>query len=121
MYSKTDIKPHPLFKSVSKNDLFGGQGIVQVWDLQAQREAGPFKASLWCRLEANGIVGPHIQENYDELILCISGSGNATINHECFALAPGIQVFLKRGKVLEIKAESTQPLIYLIIKVEARL
>ena len=119
MPSKTAIQPHSLFKATVKTDLFGGQGKVQVWDLLSQRDAGPFKASLWCELEAGGRVGSHIQEHYDELILCLSGAGMAKVGDECFALAPGIQVFLKQGDKLEISAESAQALIYLIIKVKS--
>ena len=118
MSTETKLQPHPLFKAKLNKELFGGKGEVKVWNLFARRQLGGFKACLWCELKAGGAVGKHYQESYDELIICISGAGTATVNGECFAFESGIPVFLKRGQTLELKAGSKQALIYLIIKVE---
>lgn len=120
MLTETKLQPHPLFKAKLNNELFGGKGEVKVWNLLAQRQLGGFKACLWCELEAGGVVGKHYQELYDELIICVSGEGTATINDECFALESGIPVFIKKGQTLDLKAGSNQELIYLIIKVESQ-
>ncbi len=116
MNSNEGLKPSARFKPITKTDLFSGKGSIKIWDLKAQREAGPFKASLWCELEAGGQIGRHHQEHCDEIVLCLSGFGTATIGHECFGLEPGVQVFLKQGQLLSIKAGTQQSLIYLIIK-----
>ena len=118
MSTETKLQPHPLFKVKLKEELFGGKGEVKVWNLLAQRLMGGFKACLWCELEAGGAVGKHYQESYDELIICISGAGTATINGECFAFESGIPVFLKMGQTLELRAGSKQALVYLIVKIE---
>ena len=100
-------------------DLFGGQGIVQLWSLIHPERAEPFKAALWCELEPGGSVGAHRQEHYPELILCLSGEGSARIGPRWFSFLPGVCLHLPLGEILALRAGNAAPLVYLIIKAAA--
>ncbi len=101
----------------TRRDLFRGQGEVKVWDLIGQREAGAFKAALWCELEAGGRVGGHVQEVCPELVVCLGGRGEAWVGEVCHSLAPGGCVYLPLGATLRLCASGEGPLFYLILKV----
>lgn len=99
-----------------RQGLFGGQGAVRVWAL-TPRPALPFTAILACELEPGASVGPHVQQDYPELVIAISGSGSVQVNGVATTFAAGQVVELAHGHTLAISnASSAQPLRYLIIK-----
>ena len=100
-----------------KRDLFHGQGAVLLWDILGGQPAEPFKAALWCELEAGGQVGAHRQQAHPELVICLSGAGWATVNTQRHKLSPGRCVFLPLGALLSLSADAEAPMSYLIIKV----
>lgn len=100
--------------------LFGGRGEVRVWSVLAAG-AEPFTAALWCELAPAGSVGPHVQEEFPELIIGVSGEGQASVNGEACELGPGDSVFLPLGAVLALENRSqSEPLRYLIVKARGR-
>ena len=106
--------PHEQF------ELFGGTGTVSVWNLLGRLVAAPFSAVLSCELEASGVVGKHVQQRDPEIIVGLSGQGEAFVNDEAQALIAGAVVYLAHGHSLSIHNRSdTEPLRYLIIKAEA--
>lgn len=102
-----------------RENLFGGVGVVKVWDL-LRRNAAPFTAVLACELEPGGRVGRHQQHEFPEIVVGIEGLGEAVVGKQQFGLRPGDVVFLPLGETLEIINHSdTTPLAYLIIKARA--
>lgn len=102
-----------------RQGLFGGQGAVRVWALAA-RPALPFTAVLACELEPSGSVGAHVQEQYPEIVIAVSGRGLVRVNDMPVAFAAGQVVELAQGHTLAIdNTSSTEPLRYLIIKARA--
>jgi quercetin dioxygenase-like cupin family protein len=100
----------------ARMDLFGGRGEVRVWSL-LDRSAEPFTAILSCELAPQGSVGPHVQEEFPEVIIGIAGSGQATVNQQIRALGAGDVIHLPLGTVLAIENRSSEePLRYLIVK-----
>ena len=105
--------PHDLRQS-----LFGGQGAVRVWALTA-RPALPFTAVLLCELEQGASVGRHLQEQYPEIVVAVSGSGTVEVNGVGAAFAPGNVIELAQGHTLAISnTAGSEPLRYLIIKAQ---
>lgn len=101
-----------------RNALFGGKGAVRVWSL-VPSPALPFTAVLACELEPEGSVGAHVQEQYPEIVIAISGTGSVKVNDVPRAFEAGAVVELARGHSLTIgNLSSTQPLRYLIIKAQ---
>ena len=101
-----------------RRELFGGKGAVRVWALTGA-PALPFTAVLACELDAGGSVGPHVQEQYPELVIGISGSGSTSVNGASTQFDAGSVVELARGQTLAIVNESPDvPLCYLIIKAQ---
>ena len=99
-----------------RQGLFGGQGAVRVWALTA-RPTLPFTAILACELEPGASVGPHVQQDYPEIVIAVSGSGSVQVNGAASPFAAGQVVELAHGHTLAISnATSDQPLRYLIIK-----
>jgi quercetin dioxygenase-like cupin family protein len=97
-------------------DLFGGQGTVRVWSLLGDA-AEPFTAVLSCELVPGGSVGRHVQEEFPELVVGLSGDGDAWVGEELHALSAGDTVYLPLGSVLSIaNRSSVTSLRYLIIK-----
>jgi quercetin dioxygenase-like cupin family protein len=100
-----------------RDNLFGGEGTVLVWDLLGERMAGPFTAVLSCELEENGRVGAHVQEEYDEIVVGLTGCGEARVSGRAQPFGPGAVVYLPCGASLElVNARDNGPLRYLIIK-----
>jgi quercetin dioxygenase-like cupin family protein len=105
--------PHDL-----RRELFGGKGAVRVWALTPE-PALPFTAVLACELDAGGSVGAHVQDQYPEIVIGVSGSGSASVNGVAQLLRAGSVVELARGHTLSIVNESRDlPLCYLIIKAQ---
>jgi len=103
----------------TRSELFGGTGSVRVWALSSD-PALPFTAVLACELEAGGSVGAHVQEQFPELVIGLSGSGRTRVDGVAAAFAAGSVVELGRGQTLSIvNASSDAPLRYLIIKAQA--
>ncbi|MCA9680789.1 MAG: cupin domain-containing protein [Myxococcales bacterium] len=99
-----------------RHDLFGGTGTVKVWNL-LHTAAPPFTAALACELEPGGRVGRHKQHEFPEIVIGISGLGEAVVNSQQYALRPGDVVYLPLGHTLElINHRDDEPLQYLIIK-----
>jgi len=105
--------PHDL-----RTELFGGKGAVRVWSLVG-RPALPFTAVLACELAPNGSVGAHVQEQYPEIVVAVSGSGAVQVNGVERAFNAGAVVELALGQTLAISnGSATEPLRYLIIKAQ---
>ncbi|MCA9635668.1 MAG: cupin domain-containing protein [Myxococcales bacterium] len=97
--------------------LFGGVGVVRVWDLLGRTPAPPFTAVLACTLDPGGSVGRHVQQAFPEIVVGIAGEGEARVGGEPRPLGPGDVVFLALGEVLELRnLRDDAPLEYLIIK-----
>ena len=107
----------PVLKTApdARADLFGGSGVVKVWDLM-RAAADPFTAVLWCELEAGGSVGAHRQEAFAEIVVGVEGEGEATVDGTLSPLSAGDMVHLPLGSVLSLRCTSDRPLRYLIIK-----
>jgi quercetin dioxygenase-like cupin family protein len=104
-----------------RESLFGGCGRVLVWNLLGRRAAPPFTAVLSCVLEENGRVGRHKQDEYDEIVVGLTGYGEARVNGKAQPFGPGAVVFLPLGSALELVNEAPdKELRYLIIKAEHR-
>ena len=102
-----------------RRELFGGKGTVRVWSL-TPAPALPFTAVLACELEAGGSVGTHVQDQFPELVIGVSGTGSASVNGKAAALGAGKVVELRLGHTLSIVNDSNEtPLRYLIIKAQA--
>ena len=99
--------------------LFGGKGVVTVWNLLGRTQAPPFTAVLSCELDPGGSVGKHHQEHFPEIVLGLEGDGRATVNGTAQKLVPGALVYLPLGATLEIaNLDEQAPLRYLIIKAQ---
>ncbi|MCA9704877.1 MAG: cupin domain-containing protein [Myxococcales bacterium] len=102
-----------------RRDLFGGHGEVLVWNLLGRRVTRPFTAVLSCVLEAGGHVGRHKQQRDDEIVVGLTGYGEARVDGEAQPFGPGAVVYLPFGSSLELVNEAPdQELRYLIIKAE---
>lgn len=103
--------------SFVRTSLFGGEGQVTVWDLLRGHTAPPFAAVLGCELSPGGSVGRHQQQQYPEVVICIAGSGEASVGDEVSRLQPGDVVFLPFGSTLALRnLSAAEPLRYLIVK-----
>ena len=108
---------HPTRASV-RRDLFGGQGVVRVWDLGAVTP--PFTAALYCELEPGGRVGEHVQESDDELVIVLSGEAAIYVDGRAFGAVAGSNIALPLGARLAIDNASLEaPVRYLIVKARA--
>jgi mannose-6-phosphate isomerase-like protein (cupin superfamily) len=97
--------------------MFGGTGTVLVWDLLQRTMAPPFTAVLSCELAEGGSVGRHVQQRDSEILVGLSGCGEATVDGKAVPFGPGAVVFLPFGSSLELRNERDDaPLSYLIIK-----
>lgn len=106
---------------IVRESLFGGHGRVLVWDLLRGKPAAPFKAVLSCVLEEKGYVGRHVQQQYDEIVVGLTGYGEARVNGKPQPFGPGAVVYLPLGSALELVNEAPdKELRYLIIKAEQR-
>lgn len=99
-----------------RHGLFGGKGTVRVWALTAT-PALPFTAVLACELDPAGSVGAHVQDQYPEIVIAISGHGAVNVNDTPQSFEAGQVVELAQGHTLAIhNSSSIEPLRYLIIK-----
>lgn len=99
--------------------LFGGEGVVRVWDLGGR--VGALSAVLWCELEPGGRVGRHVQSHDDEVVIVVEGEGVIYVQGQPTACVRGSAVALPLGRTLEIdNASRTEPLRYLIVKARGR-
>lgn len=90
-----------------------------VWNLLGSKAAPPFTAVLSCVLEAGGHVGRHVQSHYDEIVVGLTGYGEARVDGEAQPFGPGAVVYLPLGSTLELVNEAPdKELRYLIIKAE---
>lgn len=104
-----------------RRDLFGGKGEVLVWNLLADRLAPPFTAVLSCELAPGGSVGAHVQEEFDEIVIGLTGYGEARVDGKAQAFGPAAVVHLPLGSRLELVNEAPdKPLQYLIVKAASR-
>ena len=103
----------------ARRALFGGQGVVRVWSLLAD-PALPFTAVLACELEAGGSVGAHVQQDFPEIVIGVSGSGSVSISDVARPFGAGSVVELPLGQTLALANGSLDdPLRYFIIKAKA--
>lgn len=101
-------------------NLFHGSGELRVWSL-LRAPAEPFSAVLTCELAPAGSVGPHVQQEFPELVLGIAGEGEARVDGVPQRLGPSTAVYLPLGATLEIVNRSTsEALRYLIVKARAQ-
>jgi quercetin dioxygenase-like cupin family protein len=108
--------PNQKHPGIVREDLFGGVGRVRVQTPLAG-ESGPFTAVLACELAPAASVGPHVQEEFPELVLGCAGSGLATVDGVPHLLDPGDAVYLPLGSVLALDNRSDElPLTYFIVK-----
>ncbi len=97
--------------------LFGGSGTVLVWDLLGAASASPFTAVLACELSESGSVGAHHQQRDAEIVIGLSGCGEARVDGRAIPFGPGAVVHLPLGARLELVNERDDaPLRYLIVK-----
>lgn len=89
-----------------------------MWSLLHPQALDPFRAVLWCELEARGCVGAHVQQHYPETILCLAGEGVVLVGERVYPFQPGVCVPLRHGEVLQIENLIDAPLSYLITKAE---
>lgn len=82
-----------------------------------ERAPHPFTAVLSCELDPGGHVGRHVQHHFPEIVVGLSGDGEAMVDGKPTALGEGDVVHLPLGSTLELRNRSTEaPLAYLIIK-----
>lgn len=97
-------------------ELFGGRGTVRVWPLVATPKS-PFAAVLACELEPGASVGVHVQQQFPELVIAVSGHGSVSVDGAACAFVAGGVVELGLGQTLSIcNGSHDEPLRYLIIK-----
>ena len=102
-----------------RRELFGGKGTVRVWSLTT-RPAAPFTAVLACELEPSSSVGTHLQQQFPEIVVGVSGTGSVSVNGSPAALRAGSVIELALGHTLAIANSSHEtPLRYLIIKAQS--
>lgn len=99
--------------------LFGGEGVVRVWDLGGR--VGALSAVLFCELEPGGRVGKHVQQRDDEVIVVLEGEAVIFVDGSAHACGRGSAVPLGFGQALEIdNASPSAPVRYLIVKAARR-
>jgi quercetin dioxygenase-like cupin family protein len=99
-----------------RSELFGGRGIVRVWNA-IPRPIVPFRNVLACELEPGASVGAHVQTEYAELVIVVSGSGRAFAGERHLELSSGAVIELPLGHTLSLENVSvTEPLRYFIVK-----
>ncbi len=113
--------PSPLdpARADARPALFGGEGIVRVWDLGGR--VGALSAVLFCELDAGGRVGRHVQSHDDEVVIVVEGEAVIYVQGRAHACVKGSAVPLPLGQSLEIdNASTTEVVRYLIVKAAAK-
>ncbi|MEY4512128.1 MAG: hypothetical protein RLZZ450_4250 [Pseudomonadota bacterium] len=77
-------------------NLFGGVGEVRVVSL-LHGVSAPFTAALSCELAPEGSVGAHVQQDDPELVIAVSGDGEARVNGAVHPLDASQAVYLPLG------------------------
>jgi quercetin dioxygenase-like cupin family protein len=102
---------------IVRENIFGGSGSVLIWNLLGAQAAPPLTAVLSCELAEGGRVGRHVQQRDAEIVIGVSGCGEAKVDGKAIAFGPGAVVYLPFGSSLELVNERDDaPLCYLIIK-----
>lgn len=100
-----------------REGLFGGTGAVKVWNIMGKLAMRPFSAVLACELEPGASVGAHAQQRDPEIVIVLSGEGEAVVDGVTSSLTPGVVVHVPFQKRLALRnGSSTEPLRYLIVK-----
>ena len=100
-----------------KADLFGGVGVVTIYNLLGVHQAAPFEAVLSCALEGGGRVGAHVQQTAHELVIVTSGIGVAEVDGSPQQISSGSVVHVPHGRSLSlINHSKNEPLCYLLVK-----
>jgi quercetin dioxygenase-like cupin family protein len=106
----------PTAPSAVYPSLFGGVGEVRVTSL-LHGASEPFTAVLSCELAPGGRVGAHRQDEFPEIVIGVTGEGEARVNGVAHPIDALHAVHLPLGAALEILNRSAhEPLRYLIIK-----
>lgn len=88
-----------------------------MWDLLGGRSVAPFTSVLSCVLAAGGHVGRHVQQRDSELVIGLTGCGEAIVDGQAQPFGPGSVVYLPFRSTLELRNERPDaPLRYLIVK-----
>jgi quercetin dioxygenase-like cupin family protein len=104
-----------------REQLFGGRGVVLVWNLCGAPPSPPFGAILACELEGGGSVGAHVQQEFAEVLIVVEGQGVARVGDVLLSLRAGAVVEIPFGRTLAIENGSpAHPLRYLIVKASPR-
>lgn len=102
---------------IVRENIFGGSGTVLIWDLLGSQKAAPVTAVLSCELAEGGRVGRHVQQRDAEIVIGVSGCGEAKLDGKSIPFGPGAVVYLPLGSNLELVNERDDaPLCYLIVK-----
>lgn len=102
-------------RAAVRRDLFGGRGVVKVWDLGARTP--PFTAVLFCELDPGGSVGVHVQDSDDEVVIVVGGRGSISVDGAARECATGGAVALPlRARLAIENLSGEEPLRYLIVK-----
>lgn len=97
--------------------LFGGSGVVLVWNLCDVGPQPPFGAVLACELSEGGSVGAHVQQEFAEVLIVVEGEGVARVGSAPRSLQSGVVVQVPLGQTLALEnASAERPLRYLIVK-----
>ena len=118
-----DLPPDPLelptHLADRRENLFGGKGVVHVWDLLKNAGTAPFSAVLFCPLAPGGSVGKHAQQRDPELVMAMDGMGTATVDGKDIPMPPLTVVSVPFGSTLALRNNSKEePFLYVIIKAE---
>ena len=92
-----------------RESLFGGCGRVLVWNLLGRRAAPPFTAVLSCVLEEKGRVGRHVQDEYDEIIVGLTGYGEARVDGKPQPFGSHVRVTNAAGKSVVVTINDRGP------------
>ena len=88
--------------------LFGGSGAVFVWSLCDSGPRPPFGAILACELEGAGSVGPHLQQEFAEVVIVVEGEGVARVGGTATVMQPGVVLEIALGQTLALENVSLE-------------
>jgi quercetin dioxygenase-like cupin family protein len=82
-----------------------------LWRLQSSED---LQANL-VRLPAGASVGQNVESDNDVLLLVLAGSGEVHVADERHPVAPHQVMLLAKGTVRGLRADETEPLVYLTV------